>query len=324
MANRKARSVVITLPVTATIQSLKEAIYKEQSTAKLTVLQDLGNGSFLAEFEEKDHAEDIIDSGIDWNEIHITCHPPHGYYINVSLLGLTAYIEDDDILEVLRQFGEIKSEVIRLKYKSEHEFAGLENGNRLVKMVLSKPAIPYSLRIAGEWCRVIHNNQQRVCSNCFAVDHSRRNCPDITCNHCHEKGHLSFNCPTRFNAQENNPEENTTETSRPNENENPPEHTETAADSPSEPSTEAMPTDLEETDTADPGNTPIDTPTEDTSMDDPENSQLAGLKRAHASDSDQNLRQRRNKIRPQPNLATTRPKRSNAKDPKPINFLQSK
>ena len=108
MADRKARSVVIKLPVTATIQSLKEAIYKEHSTAKLTVLQDLGNGSFLAEFEEKDHAEDIIDSGIDWNEIHITCHPPHGYYINVSLLGLPAYIEDDDILEVLRQFGEIK------------------------------------------------------------------------------------------------------------------------------------------------------------------------------------------------------------------------
>lgn len=190
MADRKARSVVIKLPITATIQSLKEAIYKEHGSAKLTVLQDLGSGSFLAEFENKHHAEDIIDSGIEWNEIHITCHAPHGYYTNVSLLGLPAYIEDDEIEQALSTFGEIKGEVIRLKYKSDHDLAGLENGNRLVKMVLSKPAIPYSLRISGEWCRVIHNNQQRVCSNCNAVDHSRRNCPDITCNYCRgERSH---------------------------------------------------------------------------------------------------------------------------------------
>lgn len=172
MADRKTRSVVIKLPIMATIQSLKEAIYREHGSAKLTVLQDLGSGSFLAEFEDKHHAEDIIDSGIDWNEIHITCHAPHGYYTYVSLLGLLA-IEDDEIEQALRTFGDIKGEVIRLKYKSDHDLAGLENANRLVKMVLSKPAIPYSLRISGEWCRVIHNNQQHVSSNCYTVDHSK-------------------------------------------------------------------------------------------------------------------------------------------------------
>ena len=44
----------------------------------------------------------------------------------------------------------MKSEVIRLNHKSEHDFAGIENSNRLVKMVLTKPSIPYSLCIDGE------------------------------------------------------------------------------------------------------------------------------------------------------------------------------
>ena len=54
----------------------------------------------------------------------------------------------------------MKGEVIPLKYKADHELARIENGNRLVKMPLKKKTIPYSLRIGGEWCRVINNNQQ--------------------------------------------------------------------------------------------------------------------------------------------------------------------
>ena len=56
---------------------------------------------------------------------------------------------------MLSEYGEIKSEVRRLKYKADHELAGLENGNRLFKIILDKPFISYSLRIGGEWCRII-------------------------------------------------------------------------------------------------------------------------------------------------------------------------
>ena len=36
---------------------------------------------------------------------------------------------------MLSQYGEIKREVIRLKDKADLAFAGLENGNRLVKVL---------------------------------------------------------------------------------------------------------------------------------------------------------------------------------------------
>ena len=98
---------------------------------------------------------------------------------------------------------------------------------------------------------------------------------------CHEKGHLSYNCPPRSNAQDNIVD-NTAETSPSSETDNPPEHTETVADSHTKPSTDTMATELEESASSESGNGPIDTPPKDTSMADPEDSQFSGLRRSHA------------------------------------------
>ena len=59
--------------------------------------------------------------------------------------------EPKDVKEALSGYGKFKSKIIRLKYKSDHDLAGLVNGKRSVKRVLEKKSIPYSLRIAGEW-----------------------------------------------------------------------------------------------------------------------------------------------------------------------------
>ena len=74
---------------------------------------------------------------------------------------------------------------------------GLQNGNRLVKMCLSKKSILYSLRIGGEWCRVVHNDQQPICSECQEVGHTRKKCPETTCRICKEKGHICYVCEKR-------------------------------------------------------------------------------------------------------------------------------
>ena len=64
-------------------------------------------------------------------------------------------------------------------------------------MVLDKPAIPYSLRVGGEWGRIIHNNQQPVCIECSELGHTRRNCPKIRLRVCKLLGHMSYNCVER-------------------------------------------------------------------------------------------------------------------------------
>ena len=152
---------------------------------------------YLLELESRGDAEVLVNNGFDVNEFHVDCSPPHGKFLNVSIMGLRSYVEDEEVKSVLSEYGDLKSEVIRLKYKADHELAGLENGNRLIKMVLDKPSIPYSLRIGGEWCHVIHNNQQPVCIECSELGHTRRNCPKIRCRVCKQLGHMSYNCDQR-------------------------------------------------------------------------------------------------------------------------------
>ena len=149
------------------------------------------------ELESQGDTEVLVNDGFDVKEFHIDCSPPHGKFLNVSILGLRSYVDDEEVKSVLSEYGELKSDVIRLKYKTDHDLAGLENGNRLVKMVLDKPSIPYSLRIGGEWCRIIPNNQQPVCIECSELGHTRRNSPKIRCRVCKRLGHMSYNCDER-------------------------------------------------------------------------------------------------------------------------------
>ena len=87
------------------------------------------SSEFLIEFETKEEAEKYLASGVDFHEIHLNCDSPHCYHINVSILGLRAYMDDDKVIEVLSEFGEIKSDVLCLKYKAGHDLTSLENGN---------------------------------------------------------------------------------------------------------------------------------------------------------------------------------------------------
>ena len=94
------------------------------------MFQDLGDNVYLLELESRGYAEILVNNGFDVNEFHVDCSPPHGRFLNVSIMGLRAYIGDEELKAVLSEYGDLKSEVIRLKYKADHELAGLENGPR--------------------------------------------------------------------------------------------------------------------------------------------------------------------------------------------------
>ena len=211
MADRKSRSFSFKVPPGTSLAQIRASIENEITEGAINVFQQIGASEYFVELTDAAQVRELIENGFDAGTNHIRCHPPHVYYLNVSILGLKSYIDDEEVLEKLSQYGEVKSSVIRLKYRLDHELAGLENGNRLVRMVLTSPSIPYSLQIGREWCRIIHNNQQQICSNCNEPGHSRKNCPSIECRVCGTLGHISYHCPTR-NAHhtENTDEESTT------------------------------------------------------------------------------------------------------------------
>ena len=158
MADRKSRSVTFKAIFNISVGAMKTAI-EHITSQEITVFQSLGNEEFLVELTSKNAAELLIEEGFDANEFQVSCHTPHGYFTNVSIMGLRSFVEDAEGLEALAPYGEIKSDVLRLKYRKDHELAVIENGNHLVKMVLATRLIPHSMKIGGQWCRIIHNNQ---------------------------------------------------------------------------------------------------------------------------------------------------------------------
>ena len=201
-SDRKARTVVFKTLEEVTFVEIKKQIEKEIEVGCLVVLQELKTAEYLAEFKDRTQAEKLIEIGFNLSSTHVDCHPPKGYYTNVSLIGLRAYIEDKEIIPTLEKYGEIKGDVIRLKHKGDHELAGLENGNRLVRMVLHQPSIPYSLKIDGEWCRIIHSGQKPYCSTCNDFGHNRRTCKETECHKCKGKGHIAMDCPAGHGSYE--------------------------------------------------------------------------------------------------------------------------
>lgn len=87
----------------------------------------------------------FVDNGFDVNEFYIDCLLLYGKFVNVSIMGLCLYVEDEEVKLVLSEYGEFKSEVICLKYKVDYELVGFENGNCLVKIILEKFLILYLL-----------------------------------------------------------------------------------------------------------------------------------------------------------------------------------
>ena len=320
MADRKARSVTFKLPHKISVGVLKDAI-EEECGAGITVFQDIGNDEYLVELESKDGTDLLIEDGFDVEEVHVGCHPPHGCYTNVSILGLRSYVKDVEVEHSLIQYGEINSNVIRLKYKADHELAGIENGNRLVRMVLTTKSIPYSLKIGGEWCLIIHNNQQPVCSECNETGHTRKRCPEIECRICKQKGHMSYVCDQQTNDRDQQTNECDQETNERDQQTNECDQETTERDQQTNQqfkaddsvhelgSTENTLTDRE---------SPESEKTQNKSREDEELDmeiqQEQGKKRPHSTDSDSEPKtpSRRQKYHPVPNMGNTRLRNKNS------------
>jgi len=60
MVDRKARTDTLKLPITATIVDLKKGLDKESLRANPTVIQDLGAGQYLVEFEDKNKPKSLL------------------------------------------------------------------------------------------------------------------------------------------------------------------------------------------------------------------------------------------------------------------------
>ncbi len=117
----------------------------------------------------------------------------------VSFLHLTPYIEDGQILDLLKTYN-----ITPLSDIKRHFLKGtrgkITDGTRYVRVRFPSniKSLPYSVRF--ETCdglqpfRVIHNGQVKTCNQCFESDHVLANCPKVRCKICHQLGHIARDC----------------------------------------------------------------------------------------------------------------------------------
>lgn len=110
MADWKGRSVTFKVSHAMKLRELK-TVWESGIASKIVVFQALGGGEYLLEFSSVNDAEMLVEEGFDVREIPISCHLPHAQSITVSIMGLRSYIEDEEMVKVLSQYGEIKGDV---------------------------------------------------------------------------------------------------------------------------------------------------------------------------------------------------------------------
>ena len=54
----------------------------------MKVFQEINAFEYLVELTTDHQIQEIIEHGFNSGDNHINCHPPRGYYLNVSIMGL--------------------------------------------------------------------------------------------------------------------------------------------------------------------------------------------------------------------------------------------
>ena len=144
----------------------------------------------------------IADSEIlELNGVRMKSRLLHSESVVVSFLHLPAYITDEEIEERLKSLNvKLVSPIYRRFYKGTH----IADGTRYVRVKFPPniKSLPYSMKfktVEGvEYFKVLHNNQLKVCYNCMSDSHVIKDCPNIQCHYCKEKGHYARNCNKTF------------------------------------------------------------------------------------------------------------------------------
>ena len=154
---------------------------------------------FEITLKENDSVELICDTGF---EVKGSKFKPNAVFSRermVSFLNVSYYVPDEEIRKKLEEFG---AELVTPIKRRMHPGTQTADGTRyvVVRFPVERQSLPYTMRFptgvnSFEYIRVIHDNQQKVCTKCFESNHVYANCPDNICYRCKSSGHLAKSCP---------------------------------------------------------------------------------------------------------------------------------
>ncbi len=115
----------------------------------------------------------------------------------VSFLNLPSYIEDEDIVQKLVNWGVTPILPVRRRF---YPGTTVADGTRFLRVKFSQEvtSLPYNTKFMTEegaqFFRVIHDNQVKTCRLCSSAEHERKDCPLFACRECLVQGHYARDC----------------------------------------------------------------------------------------------------------------------------------
>ena len=176
----------------AVLPELLRSVDKE----KVSTVQFLRNGAVRLTYKAAADCDAAVSNGITYGDVALRVVSVEAKSRLVYLRDCPSEVPDSTIRTFFAAYGEVHSVT-----RSCHDaFPGLFDGNRLVKMSLTKD-VPSSVRVAGYDCRVWYRRQPASCSICKKVGHRGKSCPlDGLCRRCRQPGHVARECGNAWGA----------------------------------------------------------------------------------------------------------------------------
>lgn len=179
-----------------TIIMIIKSVEEKVGIGKLIGLRRKNNNDFEMTMESEMDCDSLL-NGIMINgqecEIRKLCATER----MVSFLSLPSYIDDDEIIQKLINWGVTPILPLRRRY---HPGTTVADGTRFIKVKFPQEvtSLPYNTRFMTEegvqYYRVIHDNQVKTCRICVSVEHEKKDCPQFKCRDCLEQGHYARDC----------------------------------------------------------------------------------------------------------------------------------